>query len=260
MALVIELFGPDFRGVVGGSPEGSLLQHAAWVGDRGRSSRFAAGRGRRDRRRARLGRARLAGTRAPGPRLRRRRRAAGRGGRGHRAGPSWRRPTARSPSGSSTTPTLSPNADVIGPLAALRQGADRREEAARARPGRAPRSRARRRAGAAARRAAAAPPRARPPTRATARGAPARPRRSSTSVRSSRGSSTCPRARPPSSGSPPSSSVHGVDGTPDSDRARQPGGKDIDRAAAHDRQPTGAPSGLVMSAAIATSSRSAAAR
>ncbi len=30
--LVIDLVGPDFRGVVGGSPEGSLLQHAAWVG------------------------------------------------------------------------------------------------------------------------------------------------------------------------------------------------------------------------------------
>jgi ankyrin repeat protein len=33
--LVIELAGPDFRGVVGGSPEGSLLHHAAWVGDAG---------------------------------------------------------------------------------------------------------------------------------------------------------------------------------------------------------------------------------
>jgi ankyrin repeat protein len=30
--LVIDLVGPDFRGVVGGSPEGSLLHHAAWVG------------------------------------------------------------------------------------------------------------------------------------------------------------------------------------------------------------------------------------
>ncbi len=29
---MIELLGPDFRGVVGGSPEGSLLQHVAWVG------------------------------------------------------------------------------------------------------------------------------------------------------------------------------------------------------------------------------------
>lgn len=33
MARVVELLGPDFRGVVGGSPEGSLLQHASWVGD-----------------------------------------------------------------------------------------------------------------------------------------------------------------------------------------------------------------------------------
>jgi ankyrin repeat protein len=31
--LVIDMVGPDFRGVVGGSPAGSLLHHAAWVGD-----------------------------------------------------------------------------------------------------------------------------------------------------------------------------------------------------------------------------------
>jgi ankyrin repeat protein len=30
--LVVEQLGPDFRGVVGGSPEGTLLHHAAWVG------------------------------------------------------------------------------------------------------------------------------------------------------------------------------------------------------------------------------------
>jgi hypothetical protein len=29
---VIEVFGPDFRGVVFGSPEGALLEHASWVG------------------------------------------------------------------------------------------------------------------------------------------------------------------------------------------------------------------------------------
>jgi ankyrin repeat protein len=33
--LVIDLVGPDFRGVVGGSPAGSLLHHAAWVGNAG---------------------------------------------------------------------------------------------------------------------------------------------------------------------------------------------------------------------------------
>jgi ankyrin repeat protein len=33
--LVLELVGPHFRGVVGGSPEGTLLHHAAWVGDAG---------------------------------------------------------------------------------------------------------------------------------------------------------------------------------------------------------------------------------
>jgi ankyrin repeat protein len=32
-ALVVELVGPEFRGVVGGSPAGTLLHHAAWVGD-----------------------------------------------------------------------------------------------------------------------------------------------------------------------------------------------------------------------------------
>ena len=31
--LVLELVGPEFRGVVGGSPAGTLLHHAAWVGD-----------------------------------------------------------------------------------------------------------------------------------------------------------------------------------------------------------------------------------
>jgi ankyrin repeat protein len=31
--LVVDLVGPDFRGVVGGSPEGGLLHHAAWVGN-----------------------------------------------------------------------------------------------------------------------------------------------------------------------------------------------------------------------------------
>ena len=30
---VVDAVGPDFRGVVGGSPRGSLLCHAAWVGD-----------------------------------------------------------------------------------------------------------------------------------------------------------------------------------------------------------------------------------
>jgi ankyrin repeat protein len=29
---VVDAVGPDFRGVVGGSPEGSLLHHAAWIG------------------------------------------------------------------------------------------------------------------------------------------------------------------------------------------------------------------------------------
>jgi ankyrin repeat protein len=31
--LVVELVGPNFRGVVGGSPEGTLLHHAAWMGN-----------------------------------------------------------------------------------------------------------------------------------------------------------------------------------------------------------------------------------
>jgi hypothetical protein len=33
LTLVVELYGADFRGVVGGSPEASLLAHAAWSGD-----------------------------------------------------------------------------------------------------------------------------------------------------------------------------------------------------------------------------------
>jgi len=33
--LVLDVVGPGFRGVVGGSPEGTLLHHAAWVGDPG---------------------------------------------------------------------------------------------------------------------------------------------------------------------------------------------------------------------------------
>jgi hypothetical protein len=31
--VVVDTVGPRFRGVVGGSPEGSLVEHAAWVGD-----------------------------------------------------------------------------------------------------------------------------------------------------------------------------------------------------------------------------------
>jgi hypothetical protein len=30
---VVDAVGPGFRGVVGGSPEGALVEHAAWVGD-----------------------------------------------------------------------------------------------------------------------------------------------------------------------------------------------------------------------------------
>jgi ankyrin repeat protein len=33
LELVVDVFGANFRGVVGGSPEGTLLHHAAWVGD-----------------------------------------------------------------------------------------------------------------------------------------------------------------------------------------------------------------------------------
>jgi hypothetical protein len=36
LTLVVELYGADFRGVVGGSPQASLLAHAAWAGDLGR--------------------------------------------------------------------------------------------------------------------------------------------------------------------------------------------------------------------------------
>ena len=33
LGVVLDALGPDFRGVVGGSPEGTLLHHAAWVGN-----------------------------------------------------------------------------------------------------------------------------------------------------------------------------------------------------------------------------------
>ena len=33
--MVVELLGPNFAGVVGGSPEGTLLHHAAWMGNPG---------------------------------------------------------------------------------------------------------------------------------------------------------------------------------------------------------------------------------
>jgi ankyrin repeat protein len=35
LGLVVDLVGPNFRGVVGGSPEGPLIAHAAWVGSAG---------------------------------------------------------------------------------------------------------------------------------------------------------------------------------------------------------------------------------
>ena len=71
--------GPDFRGVVGGSPEGTLLHHAAWVGLAGAGPRRCSSAaptpsGGRSRRRdaTRLGRARLAVPRTRGAGLRRR--------------------------------------------------------------------------------------------------------------------------------------------------------------------------------------------
>ena len=42
LELVVEQAGPDFRGVVGGSPNGTLLHHAAWVGDPDAVSRLLA--------------------------------------------------------------------------------------------------------------------------------------------------------------------------------------------------------------------------
>jgi hypothetical protein len=44
MAHVVDLYGPDFRGVVGGSPAGSLLEHAGWVGH-AEHARFLVGKG-----------------------------------------------------------------------------------------------------------------------------------------------------------------------------------------------------------------------
>jgi ankyrin repeat protein len=44
MGHVVELYGPDFRGVVGGSPAGSLLEHVGWVGH-AEYARFLVGKG-----------------------------------------------------------------------------------------------------------------------------------------------------------------------------------------------------------------------
>jgi hypothetical protein len=44
MAHVVDLYGPGFRGVVGGSPAGSLLEHAGWVGH-AEHARFLVGKG-----------------------------------------------------------------------------------------------------------------------------------------------------------------------------------------------------------------------
>ena len=40
--LVLDAVGPDFRGVVGGSPAGTLLHHAAWIGSPERVERLLA--------------------------------------------------------------------------------------------------------------------------------------------------------------------------------------------------------------------------
>jgi hypothetical protein len=77
---VVDAVGPDFAGVVAGSPELTLIQHAAWFRLSGR--RAPAARARRHTIRARGGGARLRVPRSPGSRPRRRRRAA-RGGRRH---------------------------------------------------------------------------------------------------------------------------------------------------------------------------------
>ena len=97
------LVGPEFRGVVGGSPAGTLLHHAAWIGAR-RARRGAARTAAptRPRARARTTTRRSRGRRSarrrhgPGPRLRRRGGAARRGrGRARAALPRRRRRPAR---------------------------------------------------------------------------------------------------------------------------------------------------------------------
>ena len=44
--LVVDIVGPSFRGVVGGSPEGTLLHHAAWIGSPELVERLLAARRR----------------------------------------------------------------------------------------------------------------------------------------------------------------------------------------------------------------------
>ena len=112
-------------------------------------------------------------------------------------------------------PDGQPERHVIGPLTALGEGGDRREEPAEhgqverrdAQPAERRRATTSPRSG-----STAASTYAQPNDSAPCTGAPAA---NSTQVRSSRGSRTFPSARPPSVTSPPSSSVHTVDGAPD---------------------------------------------
>ncbi len=126
MADVVSVLGPNFRGVVGGSPEGSLLQHASWVGGADLVAFLLAagaevvplewavhgssnhGHGDYVGVAERL----VAAGAVIEPRL----------------SPGGRRPARRV--ACSTSPDAEPEGRVVGPLAALRQRADRWEQAA----------------------------------------------------------------------------------------------------------------------------------
>ena len=182
-------FGPDLRGVVGGSPRARCCS----TPPRSATSTLA---------RFLLAAGAERPARSTGPRT-------ARGhvdpGRDYVASPngsstrersssrsSWSGPTARSPSGCKHDADAEPEGHVIGPLAPLRQGADRREQAAEhgevERRDREPAERARSAARRGGGRAAPSTP-AQPSESARCTGAPAA---SSTSVRCSRGSRTCP--------------------------------------------------------------------
>ena len=259
MPLVVELFGPNFRGVIGGSPEGSLLQHASWVADsslvdlllaagadpRGALDWTAHGSQSHETGRNYVGVAeRLIAA-----------------GAVIYAEVSWRWPTVRWPSGSEHDSHAEPEGHVIGPLPPLRQRSDRRKQ--RAEQG-APCSKS---ASPAAQRGQRLPPGggssapnmpAQPSDRAKWTGAPAA---SSTSVRSSCGSTTRPaapvRPRPDPRAGRASTASREPRRRPRRPR-RRPGRQA--GTAAHGHNLEGRCRQAVASAAMVTSSRSAAAR
>ncbi len=239
LTVVIERFGPDLTGVVGGSPRVPLIMHAAYLGDVERVRLLLAAGAKPDAWHAlvegsqsiEIAELLLAAGAVIDPEA-----ADG--------------PTRRSTSGLQHDAHAEPERHVIGPLAPCGSAAIGEEAAEHGQVQAATRVRERPISGSA--RAGSTGRTRRPAERERevhrrARGEQERRVRE-------RGSRTRPSARAPSSGSPPSSSVYSVDGKPE--RPRRPG-----RRPGSGRRRRMRRAGYEMiSEAIATSSRSAAAR